>query len=60
VQLNIMVEKMVHIGEVFELRLDLTNVARNLGTIVKVESLIPYAFKVVSFPSISVLFKLKP
>jgi tetratricopeptide (TPR) repeat protein len=51
VQLNIMVEKMVHIGEVFELRLDLTNVARNLGTIVKVESLIPYAFKVVSLPS---------
>jgi hypothetical protein len=42
---------MVQVGEVFEMRLDLVNVAKNPGTLVKVEGLIPSGCKVISLPS---------
>jgi tetratricopeptide (TPR) repeat protein len=51
VQLSVMVPRMVQIGEVVEMRLDLVNVAKNPGTLVKVEGLIPSGCKVISLPS---------
>ena len=51
VQFGVMMPRKLLTGEVFEVRLDMVNVARNLGTLVKVEGLIPLGFKVVSMPS---------
>jgi tetratricopeptide (TPR) repeat protein len=51
VQLNVMAPRTVQIGEVFEMQLDLVNVAKNPGTLIKVEGLIPSGCKVVSLPS---------
>jgi len=51
VQLSVMVPRMVQVGEVFEMRLDLVNVAKNSGTPLKVEGLVPSGSKVISLPS---------
>lgn len=51
VQLSVMVPRKVRVGEVFEMRLDLVNAAKNPGTLVKVEGLIPFGCKVISLPS---------
>jgi tetratricopeptide (TPR) repeat protein len=51
VQLSVMAPRMVQVGEVFEMRLDLVNVAKNSGMLVKVEGLIPSGCKVISLPS---------
>jgi tetratricopeptide (TPR) repeat protein len=51
VQLSVMVPKKVKVGEVFEMRLDLVNVAKNPATPVKVEGLVPSGCKVISLPS---------
>ena len=51
VQLTAMAHRKVRTGEVFEIRLDIVNAAKNLGTLVKVEGLIPSGFKVISMPS---------
>jgi hypothetical protein len=41
----------VQIGEEFEIRLDIVNVAKNSGTLIKVEGLVPSGFKVIYMPS---------
>jgi KaiC/GvpD/RAD55 family RecA-like ATPase len=41
----------VAVGQTFETRLDLVNIARTLGVIVKIEDLIPAGFKVTSLPA---------
>jgi len=51
VQLSVMAPRKVLIGEVVELRLDVVNVSKNSGTLVKVEGLLPSGCKVVSLPS---------
>jgi tetratricopeptide (TPR) repeat protein len=51
VQLSVMAPRMVQVGEVFEMRLDLVNVAKNSGTPIKIEGLIPSGCKVISLPS---------
>jgi tetratricopeptide (TPR) repeat protein len=51
VQLSVMAPRMVQVGEVFEMRLDLVNVAKNPGTLVKVEGSIPSGSTVISLPS---------
>jgi tetratricopeptide (TPR) repeat protein len=51
VQLSTMAPRRVQTGDVFEMRLDLVNVSKNLGTLDKVEGLIPSGCKVVSLPS---------
>ncbi len=50
-QLSVMASRKVQTGEVVELRLDLVNVSKNPGALVKVEGLIPFGCKVVSLPS---------
>jgi tetratricopeptide (TPR) repeat protein len=50
-QLSVMASRKVQTGETVELRLDLVNVSKNAGTLVKVEGLIPFGCKVVSLPS---------
>jgi tetratricopeptide (TPR) repeat protein len=51
VQLSVMAPRMVQVGEVFEMRLDLVNIAKNPGSLVKVEGLVPSGSKVISLPS---------
>ncbi|MGD9130786.1 MAG: DUF2791 family P-loop domain-containing protein [Candidatus Bathyarchaeota archaeon] len=51
VKLSVMTPRMVQVGEVFEIRLDLVNVAKSSGTPVKVEGLVPSGSKVISLPS---------
>ena len=51
VQLSVMVPRKVQVEEEFEMRLDLVNVARNPGTLVKVEGVLPSGSKVISLPS---------
>jgi tetratricopeptide (TPR) repeat protein len=51
VQLSVMVPRIVQVGEVVELRLDLVNVSKNPGTLVKVEGVVPTDCRVVSLPS---------
>jgi tetratricopeptide (TPR) repeat protein len=51
VQFSVMVPMNVLTGEVFEVRIDMVNVSLNLGTLVKVERLLPPGFEVVSMPS---------
>ena len=51
VKLSVMAPRMVQVGEVFEIRLDLVNVAKSSGTPVKVEGLVPSGSKVISLPS---------
>jgi len=46
-----MVPRKVQVEEEFEMRLDLVNVARNPGTLVKVEGVLPSGSKVISLPS---------
>jgi len=68
VQLSVMASRKVQTGETVELRLDLVNVSKNPGTLVKVEGVMPTGCRVVSLPSFcsiqrttreSVRFKLK-
>jgi len=49
--LDILVPRYVLIGEDFEMRLELVNVAKNPGIIVKIEGLIPSNAEITSFPS---------
>ena len=51
VQLSVMAPRMVHVGEVFEMCLDLVNVAKNPGRLIKVEGLVPSGCKIISLPS---------
>jgi tetratricopeptide (TPR) repeat protein len=51
VQLSVMVPRMVQTGEVVEMRLDLVNVSKNSGNLVKVEGLVPVGCKIVSMRS---------
>jgi tetratricopeptide (TPR) repeat protein len=51
VQANLMVRRKIAVDEEFEMRLDLINVARNPGNLVRIEGLIPAGCKVVSLPS---------
>jgi tetratricopeptide (TPR) repeat protein/KaiC/GvpD/RAD55 family RecA-like ATPase len=51
VQLSLMVPRKVQVGEEFEMRLDLVNVGRKPGLLVKIEGAVPPGFKVGSFPS---------
>jgi tetratricopeptide (TPR) repeat protein len=51
VQAYLMVRRKIAVDEEFEMRLDLINVARNPGNLVRVEGLIPAGCKVVSLPS---------
>jgi len=51
IQMNLLMPRKVYVGEVFELRLDLVNVARNPGMLVNVEGLLPSGSKVISLPS---------
>jgi hypothetical protein len=46
-----MVHRYIEAGEKVEMRLDLVNVGRNPGALVKVEGLIPSGSEIVSFPS---------
>jgi KaiC/GvpD/RAD55 family RecA-like ATPase len=46
-----MVQRKVQVGEEFEMRLDLVNVARRSGVLIKIEGVIPSEFKVVDLPS---------
>jgi tetratricopeptide (TPR) repeat protein len=49
--LDILVPRYVPIGKDFEMRLELVNVAKNPGIIVKIEGLIPSNAEITSFPS---------
>lgn len=51
VQLSIMMPRKIKLGSEFEIRLDIVNVARNPGKLVKVEGLLPSGSKVVSLPT---------
>jgi hypothetical protein len=51
VMANLMVRRQVVVGEELEVRLDLVNVAKNPGTLSRVEGLIPNGCKIVSMPS---------
>jgi tetratricopeptide (TPR) repeat protein len=51
VQLSVMAPRKVLTGQVFEIRLDIVNVANNLDTLTRVEGLIPSGSKVLSMPS---------
>jgi tetratricopeptide (TPR) repeat protein len=51
VQLSTMAPRKVHTEEVFEMRLDLVNISKSPGTLVRVEGLMPSGCKVVSLPS---------
>lgn len=51
VQFNAMVPRKVRVGEAFEMRLDLVNVAKSPCTLVRVEGLIPTGSRVISLPS---------
>lgn len=51
VQLSIMAPRKVLTGEMFEIRLDIVNVAKTLDTLIRVEGLIPSGSKVISMPS---------
>lgn len=48
---HLTVRRQVVVGEELEVRLDLVNVAKNPGTLVRVEGLVPQGCKVVSMPS---------
>ena len=50
-QLSVMMPRKVKLGDEFEVRLDIVNVARNPGKLVKVEGLLPSGSKVVSLPT---------
>jgi tetratricopeptide (TPR) repeat protein len=50
-QLSILVPRHVQVGEEFMMRLDLVNVAKNPGALVKFEGLVPSDSKVTSMPS---------
>jgi hypothetical protein len=51
VKVRLMAPRKVEVGEEFEMRLDLVNIARNPGTLVKVEGLIQSGLKVTSMPA---------
>jgi tetratricopeptide (TPR) repeat protein len=51
VQASLMTKKDVAVGEEFEMRLELVNVAKTSGTITKVEGMIPSDFMVTSLPA---------
>ena len=48
---GLMVPRRVHVGVQFEFRLDLVNVAKTSGILVKVENLLPSEFEATSLPS---------
>ncbi len=50
VQSGLMAKREVSVGEEFELRLDLVNVATSQGLLTQIESLVPVKFKVNSLP----------
>lgn len=51
VQFNVMAPKTVQIEDVFEIHLDLVNVAKVHGQLVRIDGLIPSGSKVISLPS---------
>jgi tetratricopeptide (TPR) repeat protein len=51
VEANLMVSEKVTAGEKVEVGLDLVNVARNSGLLVRVDNLVPSGFKVTTLPS---------
>ena len=51
VQLSVMVPRTVLTGEVFEVRLAIVNVSKDLRTVVKLEGLMPSGSKIISLPS---------
>jgi tetratricopeptide (TPR) repeat protein len=51
VQFSAMAPRKVLTGEVFEIRFDIVNVAKNLSTLIKLEGLIPSGSRVISVPS---------
>jgi len=51
IQANLTVSEEVAVGEEVEVRLDLVNVAKNFGLLVRVDDLIPPVFKVTALPS---------
>lgn len=51
VQLSAMAPRIMLTGEVFEIRLDIVNVSKDLRTLVNVEGLIPSGSKIISMPS---------
>ncbi len=50
-RLSILAPDKVYIGEEFEMRLDIVNIARNPGTLSEIEGLIPSGCKAMSLPS---------
>ncbi len=50
VQLSVMVPRKVQVGEEFEMRLDLVNVGRRAGVLVKIAGATPAEFKIVGLP----------
>jgi tetratricopeptide (TPR) repeat protein/KaiC/GvpD/RAD55 family RecA-like ATPase len=55
VQLSLMVPRKIKVGEDFEMRLDLVNVARTAATLTKIEGVTPTEFNIASLPSFSSL-----
>jgi KaiC/GvpD/RAD55 family RecA-like ATPase len=51
VDANLMMQRSVQVGEEFEMRLDLVNVARTPASLTRIEGLVPQEFDVVSLPS---------
>jgi tetratricopeptide (TPR) repeat protein/KaiC/GvpD/RAD55 family RecA-like ATPase len=51
VQLSVMVPRKVQVGEEFEMRLDLVNIGRRAGALIKIADAVPPEFNVASLPS---------
>ncbi|MGD0450305.1 MAG: BREX system ATP-binding domain-containing protein [Candidatus Bathyarchaeia archaeon] len=51
VELSVMLPRKVHVGEEFEMRLDLVNVGRTATTLAKIDGALPPEFDMVSLPS---------
>ena len=54
-QANLLTQRRVQVGEEFELRLDLINVARRPGILVRIECPVPSEFKITALPSFCIL-----
>jgi hypothetical protein len=51
VQTHLKTSSDVTVGEEFEIRLDVVNVARNLGSLVRIDDLVPQGFKITEVPT---------
>lgn len=51
IQVNLTTSEEAVVGEEFEVRLDLVNVAKNFGLLIRVDNLTPQGFRVASIPS---------